>query len=123
MQLLLKGGSTGTHTVTTTPVTYPITAAVMALGVQDIGGLVEIPPGMSANLRAKLAYRYFADDDSQSAGTWSLVTGTVSGPGKSWIAGQPTGSGMRIQLGLELSMSSGTSVGRAWLRSPMLVSK
>lgn len=123
MQLLLKGGGTGTHPVTTAAVFYPITPAVFALGVQDVGALIEVPAGMSANLQARLAYRFFATDDSQSAGSWSTLGTAVTGPGKVFVAGQPTGGGFRIQLGLELSMTSGTSVGRAWLKSPMAVTK
>jgi len=49
--------------------------------------------------------------------------GQVSGPGKVYKSGQPTGSGMMIQLGVELIMSAGSTVGRGWLRFPIVVTK
>lgn len=123
MQIILNGGSTGTHEVTTTGVVYPITTPVLAFGVIDAGGQVEVDAGMSANLRARLMYRFYGTDDSQSAGTWSAVGTYQTGPGKSFQGGQVTGAGLRVQLGIELSMSSGTSIGRGRLGYPILVTK
>lgn len=123
MQLLLRGGSTGTNSVPTTAIYYPITKPVLALGIQEIGALVEVPAGLSGNLSALLAYRWFSDDDSQSAGGWNDVGGTAqAGPGKAWQTEDTlSGSGMRIQLGLKLFSTSGTVTGRGLLKSPMVV--
>jgi len=79
---------------------------------------------MSANVEARLAYRFFATDDSQSAGSSTAVGTAVKGPGKVFkSAGTINGGGLKIQLGIELKMSSGTSTGRAWLRYPIAVTK
>lgn len=123
MQIILNGGSTGTNDVTTTGVVYPITTPVFAFGIVDAGGLVEVYAGMVAQLQAKLMYRTFATDDSQSAGIWTAIGTPQVGPGKTFKGGAVTATGLRIQLGIELSTTSGTTVGRARLRYPILVTK
>jgi hypothetical protein len=122
MQLALQGGGTGTHAVTTTAVYYPITTPVLALGTVEVGALLELPVGSSVNLCVELAYRFFGTDDSQSAGSWNDVSGTQQGAGKSFKSGSVASvTGMRVQLGLKMYMSSGSGTGRAHMRYPTIV--
>lgn len=122
MQMLVTGGSTGTHPISTTAVYYPISAPVLALGAVEAGALVEVPAGLSGDIRAMLAYRYFATDDSQSAGGWNDLDTAVSGPNKAFKKGTVTPvSGLSIQLGIKLYMSTGTATGRASLKHPVVV--
>jgi hypothetical protein len=123
MQIILNGGSTGTVDVTSVAVVYPITTPVFAFGVVDAGGLVEVDAGMSATLSARLMYWTFATDDSQSAGAWTAIGTAVVGPGKVFKGGAVSATGLRIQLGLELSDASVNQPGRARLRYPILVTK
>jgi hypothetical protein len=122
VQLLLEGGSTNMVSLTTSGVYVPIGKPVLALGAVETGGLVEIPPGMSADMRAMLAYRLLATDDSQSAGGWTDLDTAVAGPAKLMKKGNVSpGTNLMVQLGLKLYMSTGTGVGRASLRYPVLV--
>jgi hypothetical protein len=120
--MLVNGGSTGTHTVSTSPIYYPISERVFALGAVEAGGLLEIAAGMSSDLRAMLAGRYFSTDDSQSAGAWFDLDSALSGPGKAFKKGSVAPvTGLSIQLGIKLYTSTGTAVGRAFLHFPIVV--
>lgn len=110
MQIQMMSGSTGDVFVGTTPTVVPLTNRVIATGVTSLSGLIELDPDVSADVTATLAWRYFQNDDSQSAGTWQFSTASLSGAGKLFDQVTVSGSGLMIQAGLRL-VHSGAGAG------------